>query len=141
MRLVKIIIFSWLLLELGLWIRGGRGFCVLDALPFVQRTESFSPQYDWLALAALLIGLWGYCMLPRSAPDPSGAKSPIGPGILLAPVAVIVLVLVSQRVQSALPFEDVVGNSAQVLEHRYLALLCLCIFAVLLAIKALRKGS
>jgi hypothetical protein len=132
-----------------MWIRGGRGFCALDTLPFVERLETFSRDYDWLALAAVLIGLWGYLMLPRR-PDgqrqeaqPSQGSSPSRPrfrtDLILIPAAIIALALIAQRLKFAVSFADTVGNSPKLVEHIYLAVLCVIVFAVLLVLKWIRN--
>ena len=51
MRAAKAVFVITLLCALAIWIRGGQGFCVLEALPFVERPHALSPEYDWLALA------------------------------------------------------------------------------------------
>jgi hypothetical protein len=132
-----------------MWIRGGRGFCALDTLPFVERHENLSRDYDWLALAAVLIGLWGYLMLPRHRdgdrrePQPSPDSSPSRPrfrsNLIFVPVAIIALALIAQHLRLAMSFGDVVGYSPKLVEHIYLAVLCVIVFAVLLVLKWIRN--
>jgi len=139
MRAAKVILLIWALLELGLWIRHGESFCIVDALPFMQRPESFSRDYDWLALAALLIGLWGYLMLPQPPLPPTPKGKRFRAGIILVPLTIIGLALLSQRLRSTLSFSGLVNDPGRILEHRHLALLGLAVFAVVLALKALRN--
>ena len=142
MRAAKIVLVVWLLCELGLWIREDQGFSLLDTLPFVQRSQALSPNYDRLALAAILIGLWGYAMLPKPQPGQRQQQQQGGrlrSGVFLVPLTIIGLAALSQRLHAALRFSDLVGYSRLELEHRHLALLSLAVFAVLLAIKTLRN--
>lgn len=142
MRVAKIVLVVWLFCELGLWIREGLGFSLLDTLPFVQRSQPLSAGYDRLALAAIMIGLWGYAMMPKPQPGQQQQQQQGGrfrSGIFLVPLTIIALAALSQRLHSTLRFGDLVGYSRLDLEHRHLALLSLCVFAVLLAIKTLRN--
>jgi len=140
MRAAKTVIMIWIFFELTLWIRDGHGFCVLDALPFVARDGAVSRDYDWFALAALLIYLWGYLML---ASKPRGQQQPTGTGfrmsILLVPATLVGLALLSQRLTCSRSFAEVVGNSEKLPDHRYLATLCAVLFAALLMIKRFRN--
>ncbi len=138
MRAAKIVLVVWLLCELGLWIREGLRFSVLDALPFAQRSQYFSPDYEWLALGALLIGLWGYAMIPRSAAKQQ-AGSRLRAEILLVPLTIIGLAALSRRYVSTLHFADIVGDPARLTEDRHLSVLCVCVFATLLAVKVFRN--
>ena len=78
MRAAKTVFMIWLLCELALWIRGGQGFSVFEALPIVQRNHTISPEYDWLALAALMIGLWGYLMITPTRSRMIGKNGDLG---------------------------------------------------------------
>jgi len=119
MRAVKTVIAIWLLCALAIWIRDGRGFCVLDALPFVERQESFSPDYEWLVLAALMIGMWGYLMLTRQKGGQQGQDGKrFRSAILLVPATIIGLALLTQRVTPALSFAEVVGDSHKLVGNR-----------------------
>lgn len=139
MRAAKVILLIWLLCELALWIRGSHSFCILDALPFAQRPEAFAPSYEWLALAAVMIGLWGYLMLPRAESAQPLGGGRFRTGAILVPAAIIGLALLGRRFRAAVGFSDLVSDPAKDLEHRHLALLCMGVFAVLLLIKALRN--
>ena len=144
MRAAKVILVIWLLCELALWIRGEQGFSVIDALPFAQRPKSFSPDYEWLALGALLIGLWGYAMMRRRKPDQQAQQVPTGrpqlrTSVFLVPLSIIGLAALSRRFHSTLRFSELVGDPARLTEHRYLAVLCVVVFASVLAIAALRN--
>lgn|GEM_PF-3363295 len=139
MRAAKTVIMIWIFCELMLWIRDGRGFCILEALPFVERQDTLSPDYDWFALAALSIGLWGYLMLiskPRRKQQPSSTR--FRTSILLVPATIIALALISQRITPSLRFAEVVASSNKPLDHAYLAVLSVLVFAVLLAIRRFR---
>ncbi len=136
MRTLRIVVGIWLLCMLALWIRDGRGFCVLDALPFVERNESFSSDYEWLALAALGIGLWGCLTLARRMRGRRNRQgSRFRSEIILVPAAIIAMALITMRVTPALSFVEVIGHSPRQLEHVYLAVLCVGVFAVVLAMK------
>lgn len=138
MRAAKIVLVVWLLLELALWIRGGEGFSVIDALPFAQRSESFPQSYEALALWACLIGLWGIAMMPRrEAKQQPGSRFRIG--LFLVPLTIIALAALSRRYVSTLHFAEIVGDPGRLLEHRHLALLCVVVFAVVLLIKESRN--
>jgi hypothetical protein len=144
MRAVKIVLVIWLLIELALWIRGGEGFSVIDALPFAQRPQSFPQTYELLASGALLIGLWGYAIMPRAETGQQPQQAPVGKrrfraGLLLVPLSIIALAALSRRYVSTLHFPDIVGDPARLTEHRHLALLCVVVFAVLLLIKEFRN--
>lgn len=140
MRVVRVVIVAWLLCMLALWIRGGRGFCVLDALPLVQRGEPFSREYEGQALAALLIGAWGCWMLSRKHPvQRPPERRRFRSGILMVPAAIIALALITPRVRPALSFDDAVGHTPKLLEHTYLAVLCVVVYAVVLAVKWFRN--
>lgn len=140
MRAAKLVIVIWLLCELAIWIRDGRGFCVLEALPFVERSESFTADYEWFALAALGIGLWGYLMLPRSTDEQKQQDGTrFRTSIILVPATIIGLALLSRRLTPAVSFGETVGYSGKLLEHTYLAALCVLVFGVLLAIKRFRN--
>ncbi len=148
MRAFKIVVLIWLAAQLSLWIRGQEQISLLETLPFVQRRAHLSPEYDWLALGALLIGLWGYLMLRRQLPliPPAVARPPqqtqqpgqFRAGLVLVPVAIIFLTLLSRRLALAVRFEDLVGVTPHTLANRHLAMLSVCVFTVLLAIKTLR---
>ena len=140
MRAARTVFLIWLLCELAIWIRAGRGFCVLEALPFVERSDSLSPDYDWFALAALLIGLWGYLLLSRRTGGEQQQKNgtTFRTGIILVPLTVIGLAWVSRHLRPAVGFAELVGPE-KLHEHVYLAALCVLVFAVLLAIKRFRK--
>jgi hypothetical protein len=158
MRAAKAIITIWLLCLLAVWIRGGRGFCILETLPFVERQEILSHDYEWPALGAVLIGLWGYLMLahrqdsqhreiqepqspqesqppPRSSPSHREFRS----SVLLIPATIIALALITPRLKLATNFVDTVGRSPKVMEHTYLALLCVAVFTGVLVIKWILK--
>jgi hypothetical protein len=141
MRAAKTVIVIWLLCELALWIRDGRGFCVLEALPFVERQEYFSRDYEWFALAALMIGLWGYLMLPRKTGDQQQQQDPtqFRSSIVLVPLTIIGLALLSRRLTPAVSFGETVGHSGKLLEHTYLAALGVLVVGALLAIKRFRN--
>ncbi|MBP7935820.1 MAG: hypothetical protein KA354_14325 [Phycisphaerae bacterium] len=138
MRAAKIVFLIWLLCELGLWVRGGQGFCVMDTLPFVQRPQSLSPHYEWLAAGAILIGLWGFLMLPRPQAAAQQTRR-FRSELFLVPATIIALALVSERLHTTLSLTDLTGDPNRAIEHRHLAILCLCVYAALLAIKALRN--
>ena len=140
MRSAKMVLIAWLLCALALWVRGGESFCVLDGLPFVERPVPFSRDYDWLALAALLIGLWGYFIMPRTRTNNSPQSTGnLRAGLLLVPLTILGLAMLSRGVRSSLRFEQFVNNPDQLLELRHLAVLCIVVFAALLVIKALRQ--
>ncbi len=63
MRIVKIVVCAWIVLSLMNWARGGSSFSILEALPFVQRQDSLSANYEWAAVAMLLLLAWGYAKL------------------------------------------------------------------------------
>ncbi len=138
MRAARIVFIAWLLCMAALLVRGGEGFCALDGLPFVERPVAFARDYEWLALAALLIGLWGYFMMPqaqsKTSPPPGGLRT----GLLLVPLTILGLALLSRRVRLALRFEQMVDDPGQLLAMRHLAVLCVVVFGILLVIKALR---
>ncbi len=142
MRAARMVVVIGLLGLLALWIRGGRGFCVLDALPFVQRGEPFSREYEGQALAAMLIGAWGCWMLSRKprVPRPPTEVRRFRGELILVPAAIIALALTSRRVTAALGFDDVVGRSPRLLEHIYLSVLCVVVYAVVLIAKWFRNS-
>jgi hypothetical protein len=160
MRAARVIVMLWLLWLLAMWIREGRDFCVLETLPFVERQQTLSHDYESLALAAVLIGLWGCLMLahrqnsqrreiqePQEAQEPPKSEklpnpqqsSPPRPefrsSVLLVPTTIITLALITPRLKLAASFADTVGRSPKVMEHTYLALLCVAVFAAVLVIK------
>ncbi len=63
MRIAKAILICWVVSSLILWVRGWRGFCVLDAMPWVSRSSHLPPVYDMAAVAMILLGCWGFCRL------------------------------------------------------------------------------
>lgn len=143
MRAVKAIVLIWLVCGLAMWIRGGNSFCILDALPFAKRQEDLSPHYEWLALAAVLIGIWGCLTLAqRQPPAPAVTPSTAGPtfraGLLLVPAAIIIFALLSRRLSLRVRFEDLFSLWELTLEHRYLAVLCLGVFATVLIYRRYR---
>lgn len=140
MRALKIGFAFFLLGTLALWIRDGRGFCVLDALPYVERSDRLSGDYDVLAIAAVAIGAWGCFMIARRRPPET---PPPRPGfrreIILIPVGIFVLAAIAQRVTPAVTFAEVTGPSPKHLDHVYLAVLCTAIYAVVLAMLWFRR--
>lgn len=139
MRAAKIIVVIWLLCEVAIWIREGHGVSVLDALPFVSRSQSFSREYDALALGALLIGVFGYLSLPRPQQQQGGRR--FRTGILLVPLSIIALAMLSRRLHLTIRFSELLGDPSRLSEHQHLAVLCLAVFAVLLIVKAFRNHS
>ena len=141
MRAVRTVILIWLLCGLAMWIRDGREFCVLETLPFVERPDSLAREYEWFALLAILIGLWGYLMLPPTKADDQRQQNGrrFRSGIVLVPATIIALALISQRLTPAVSFADAFVHSGRLLEHRYFAALCVVVVAVLLLIKRFRN--
>lgn len=142
MRTLKFIIVAWLLGMLAIWIREGRGFCAVETLPLVQRQKPFSGEYELQAIIAVLIGIWGVSKLSRQKPS-SETQVPNGPKfrseVLLIPTAIIALAAISQRIAAGRAFSEVIGNPPRATEPAYLAVLCVIVFAVVLAFKFFRS--
>ena len=141
MKIAKTILIIWLFAELMLWIRGGQGFSILETLPFVVRREGLSPDYERLALAALLIGLWGFLMVAvRTTGGPPRNPSRFRTELLWVPATIICMALFSRRVHSALSFADLLNDPERLMDHRHLALLSAGVFGILLIWIAFRKS-
>ncbi|MCB9852828.1 MAG: hypothetical protein H6819_07010 [Phycisphaerales bacterium] len=140
MRALKIGFAFFLLGALALWIRDGRGFCVLDALPYVERSDRLSSDYDILALAAIAIGAWGCFMIARNRPPETLPQKPgFRREVILVPLGLFFVAAIAQRLKPALSFADVTGPSPKHLDHVYLAVLCTAIYAVVLAVLWFRR--
>ncbi len=140
MRSLKIVFGFFLLGALALWIRDGRGFCVLEALPYVERTERLSSDYEMLAVAALMIGGWGCIMLARrKPPEPTPPRPGFRSEVILVPAFIVALAVIAKQVTPAVSFADVAGHTPRILDHIYLAVLCTAVYAVVLAMKWFRR--
>lgn len=137
MRALKIILLFWLLGMLAMWIRDGRGFCVAETLPFVERQQHFSRTYELQALIAIVIGAWGVWMLSRrshKATSQTGGPGRFRSAIIFVPLLIIAIAGISQRIRPGVRVDDLVGPN-WTMQNVYLAVLCIVIYGIVLAFK------
>ena len=63
MKWFKVAVCIWMIGALLIWVRGPESFPLLDTLPFVDRSRHLGRDYDWAAVALILLGVWGLMRL------------------------------------------------------------------------------
>ena len=71
--------------------------------------------------------------------QPAVGRSRFRAEIILVPAALVAMALITRRVRPAPSFGDVIGRDPRQLEHTYLAMLCVIVFAVVLAMRWFRR--
>lgn len=137
MHVIRVFIWIWLICETALWVRGSASFSLFDTLPFAVRLHALDADYELMALAVTVVGVWGLLKVLKRQPQPRPQTAAQGPSRawLVLPGLLILLAVLRNQVHLQISL-DRWGVS---LEQRYLAVLGLTIVGLIVSIREFRR--